>query len=94
MCSLLSHVFGRPVSELKHSCRYHCYIAKGLQSTNLRQLVIALVADLGLNKPTHGNDRRTIAFDESRRDYGFTEEKGFMANDECRALLACFCVST
>ncbi|KAJ5180594.1 zn 2cys6 transcription factor [Penicillium capsulatum] len=79
---------------LIHIAWYHVYRRHSSQMTNLLQLAIALLADMGLNKPTHGNDRRKYMFDSSRITHGVLAESRMMTNDERRALLGCFYVSS
>ncbi|KAJ5717361.1 hypothetical protein N7488_003007 [Penicillium malachiteum] len=50
--------------------------------TNLLQLAIALLADLGLNKPTHGIDRRKLMFDSLRTPQNALAESKALTNDE------------
>lgn len=64
------------------------------QLTNLLQLAIAALADLELNKPAHANDRRKLVYDVTRSSYGFTSETRELTNDERRALLGCYYLSS
>ncbi len=62
--------------------------------TNLMQLAVAVLADLELNKPVHTNDRRKLIYDVTRSSYGFTSETRELTNDEKRALLGCYYLSS
>lgn len=64
------------------------------QMTNLIHLALAVLADLGFDKPAHVNDRRTVIFDGSRSSYGFAEETNLMDNEDRRTLLGCFYVTS
>lgn len=64
------------------------------QMTNLVQLAISIMADLELNKPVHPNDRRKLIYDNARSSYGFTNETRVLTNDERRALLGCYYLSS
>ncbi|KAJ5091777.1 hypothetical protein NUU61_006647 [Penicillium alfredii] len=79
---------------LVHIAWYHVHFNQISQMTNLLQLAIAMLADLGLNRPTHANDRRKFMFDSSRINYGFLVEARTLKNEERRALLGCFYVSS
>lgn len=79
---------------LIHIAWYHCHLEGSSQMTNLLQLSIAILADLGLNKPAHANDRRKLIFDASRSSYGFTVDTKTTTNEERRALLGCFYLSS
>ena len=74
--------------------RYHLHLGQVSQMTNLVQLTIGLLADLGLNKPTHGHDRRQLMFDHSKITNGLLAEPRNLTNDERRALLGGFYVSS
>lgn len=67
---------------------------RNTQITILLQLAIAMVGDLELNKPTHANDRRKSVFDGARSSYGFSSEVKILTNEERRALLACYYLSS
>ncbi|KAJ5097014.1 hypothetical protein N7456_007735 [Penicillium angulare] len=79
---------------LIHIAWYHLHLGAVSQMTNLLQLAIALMADLGLNKPSHGTDRRKLMFDSSKLTQGAVAESRLLRNDETRALLGCFYVSS
>ncbi|KAJ3474316.1 hypothetical protein NLG97_g9899 [Lecanicillium saksenae] len=73
---------------------YHCHVKRNSQMTNLMQLAVAVMADLGLNKPVHANDRRKLVYDVTRSTYGFTSDTQVLSNDERRALLGCYYLSS
>ncbi|KAJ5291799.1 hypothetical protein N7478_001050 [Penicillium angulare] len=79
---------------LIHIAWYHVHLGEVSQMTNLLQLAIALLADLGLNKPSHGTDRRKLMFGSSKLTQGAVAESRPLRNDETRALLGCFFVSS
>ncbi|KAJ5577993.1 uncharacterized protein N7459_006957 [Penicillium hispanicum] len=81
---------------LIHIAWYHCHLGRVSQMTNLIQLAIALLADLGFNKPTYGSDRRKLEFDRSSTmaSTGVLAESRILTNDEKRALLGCFYISS
>ncbi|CAI7574928.1 unnamed protein product [Penicillium pancosmium] len=74
--------------------RYHGHLKANPQMTNLLHLALAVLADLGFDKPAHLNDRRTVIFDASRSSYGFAEETNRMDNEDRRTLLGCFYVTS
>ncbi|KAJ5597050.1 hypothetical protein N7450_003508 [Penicillium hetheringtonii] len=73
---------------------YHGHLKANPQMTNLIHLTLAVLADLGFDKPAHPNDRRTVIFDGSRSSYGFAEEGNSMDNEDRRTLLGCFYVTS
>ncbi|OAA70128.1 hypothetical protein LEL_09944 [Akanthomyces lecanii RCEF 1005] len=79
---------------LVHISWYQCHVKRNSQLTNLLQLAIAALADLELNKPVHANDRRKLVYDVTRSSYGFTSETRELTNDERRALLGCYYLSS
>lgn len=75
---------------------YHVHLNSRSQISNLTQLALALLADLGYAKPSHQNDRRKLIFDESRTSFGFHRVDA--PCDESlpayRCALACFYLSS
>lgn len=80
--------------KLMRFYRYHGHLKANPQMTNLLHLALAVLADLGFDKPAHLNDRRTVIFDASRSSYGFAEETNRMDNEDRRTLLGCFYVTS
>lgn len=79
---------------LVHIAWHQCHVKRNSQITNLLQLAIAVLADLELNKPVHSNDRRKMIYDAARSSFGFTDETRDLSNEERRALLGCYFLSS
>jgi hypothetical protein len=60
------------------------------QLTNILQLSIALLVDLGLNKASHTSDKHQMATDTIKMLHGDSVYTQVRSNDERRAFLGCF----
>jgi hypothetical protein len=60
------------------------------QLTNILQLSIALLVDLGLNKASHTSDRHKMVTDTTKMLHGDLVYTRVRSNDQRRAFLGCF----
>lgn len=69
---------------------YHKTFITKPQLTNLLQLMVALVVDLGLNKAPNFHDRQRVAIFATENAHGNQELSTTRTNEERRALAGCF----
>lgn len=70
--------------------RYQSHRFMDSQLTNILQLSVALLVDLGLNKAPCTSDKHQIVTDTTKMFHGNSAYSQVRTNDERRAFLGCF----